>query len=716
MKPSDLFSEDSNCWRHSLATYMCPLIDCANYYRTLYHAIVAARKSIFIAGWDIDSRIDLLRGDEANAVEAPVNICELLAWKARQNPDLRIYLLRWDSSLAFFSNREIWAKEVWEEQCPDNVQVCLDDTIPMGGSQHQKIVVIDDELAFNGGMDIAWCRWDTRKHEFNDPRRNDTEGPYGPIHDVQVMVAGPVVLEFAKLLRWRWKLAANACDKAISAPQTSRELPASWPHFCKPLARNIPCAIARTIPFMDAVEPAQEVRHMLLDLIHAAEEFIYIENQFASREEIAEALNQQLKRKPQLKVLVVSSYEPKGTMECEAYWAGRIDFKNIVENGVRPDRIRITHSSAQPGSGDAALKRIHSKLMTIDDRYLVIGSSNFSNRSMTLDTECDLIFAADSEPQRAAIAHLRNDLLAEHTSLSIAQVERILQQAQCIDGLLQAKSNNQYHLSEVNDHKFTDQTWQDVLAPISDPEEPLVPPLPLPDGSHLNLPNPRKKTLVIGSVLMLFVLLAGVVLAANHYISWFNSENLSAFLEQARGTSMALPTVLILYVVGGLFFFPVTVMSLAVAAVFGPIWGPIYGMSGALTSAAVMFWGGEKLGDRGLRKLGGHKVQKVDEAFSKSGVIGVATIRLLPIAPYSLVNLVAGISSIKLLPFLLGTFLGMLPPMIAKGLVGDSLSDLATNPSTRSITYLAIGILIWVGVIVLSRHFARKLQSRDVKA
>ena len=97
---------------------------------------------------------------------------------------------------------------------------------------------------------------------------------------------------------------------------------------------------------------------MLLDLIHAAEEFIYIENQFASREEIAEALNQQLKRKPQLKVLVVSSYEPKGTMECEAYWAGRIDFKNIVENGVRPDRIRITHSSAQPGSGDAALKQV----------------------------------------------------------------------------------------------------------------------------------------------------------------------------------------------------------------------------------------------------------------------------------------------------------------------------------------------------------------------
>lgn len=627
-----------------------------------------------------------------------------------------MFLLRWDSSLAFFSSRELWAKEVWEEKTPANVHICLDDTIPMGGSQHQKIVVVDDQLVFTGGMDVAVSRWDTRDHLPHDPRRDDPDGPYGPLHDVQVMVCGPVVQEYAKLLRWRWQRATDTESLPLGSPAIQGELPPCWPRQYPPLLEDIPCAIARTIPFMDDVDPVQEVRHMLLDLIEQAEHFIYIENQFASREEIAEALNRRMKQKPELKVLIVSSYDPKGTMECEAYWAGRIDFKAILEQGLDSHRVVLTHSSMLDDQGERALKRVHSKVMTIDDRYLVIGSSNFSNRSMTLDTECDLIFAADSEPQRAAIAHLRNDLLAEHTSLSIAQVERILQQAQCIDGLLQAKSNNQYHLSEVNDHKFTDQTWQDVLAPISDPEEPLVPPLPLPDGSHLNLPNPRKKTLVIGSVLMLFVLLAGVVLAANHYISWFNSENLSAFLEQARGTSMALPTVLILYVVGGLFFFPVTVMSLAVAAVFGPIWGPIYGMSGALTSAAVMFWGGEKLGDRGLRKLGGHKVQKVDEAFSKSGVIGVATIRLLPIAPYSLVNLVAGISSIKLLPFLLGTFLGMLPPMIAKGLVGDSLSDLATNPSTRSITYLAIGILIWVGVIVLSRHFARKLQSRDVKA
>ena len=96
--------------------------------------------------------------------EAPSVISDLLKWKAEQNPDIKIYLLRWDSSLAFFAQREMWAKEVWEEKTPDNVQTELDDTIPMGGSQHQKIVVIDDEVVFSGGMDVSTNRWDTRDH------------------------------------------------------------------------------------------------------------------------------------------------------------------------------------------------------------------------------------------------------------------------------------------------------------------------------------------------------------------------------------------------------------------------------------------------------------------------------------------------------------------------------------------------------------------------
>lgn len=104
-----------------------------------------------------------------------------------------------------------------------------------------------------------------------------------------------------------------------------------------------------------------------------------------------------------------------------------------------------------------------------------------------------------------------------------------------------------------------------------------------------------------------------------------------------------------------------TVLSLAVAAIFGPIWGPIYGIMGALLSSAILFGIGKLSGNAGLRKIGGPKVEAVDEKLKKSGIVGVAAIRMLPIAPFSLVNLVAGISSIGIVQFLIGTFLGMFP-------------------------------------------------------
>ncbi|MGY0583803.1 MAG: VTT domain-containing protein, partial [Paraglaciecola chathamensis] len=114
---------------------------------------------------------------------------------------------------------------------------------------------------------------------------------------------------------------------------------------------NLPCAVARTIPFMDGVEPVQEVRRMLLDLIAQAQHFIFIENQFTTRQEIAEALNKRLKACPDLQVIVVSSYEPKGKFESEAYWASRIDFKRILENGIESERVKITYSTVTNEQG-----------------------------------------------------------------------------------------------------------------------------------------------------------------------------------------------------------------------------------------------------------------------------------------------------------------------------------------------------------------------------
>jgi len=192
-----LFKPGHNCWKRAHATHATPLIDYDNYFRALHQSICKAQHSIFIVGWDIDSRVRLLRGQDQEETEVPAVISDLIQWKAEQCPHIKIYLLSWDSSIAFLKTREIWPREVWDYKTPENVYTMMDDKIPMGGSQHQKIVVIDDEIAFTGGMDIAPKRWDTREHRLNEPERTDEGEEYGPFHDAQVVTAGPIVRHFA---------------------------------------------------------------------------------------------------------------------------------------------------------------------------------------------------------------------------------------------------------------------------------------------------------------------------------------------------------------------------------------------------------------------------------------------------------------------------------------------------------------------------------------
>lgn len=712
--PGSIFRQGENCWVSSKASYAAPLIDCANYYKALHSSLAKAKHSIFIVGWDIDSRIRLLHGEDEARSEAPSVISELLAWKAEQNPDLKVYLLRWDSSLAFFAQREMWAKEVWDENTPDNVKTMLDDTIPMGGSQHQKIVIVDDEVVFSGGMDVSTNRWDTRDHPPQSDERDGPEGEYGPLHDVQAVYAGPIVKDFAELVRWRWlRVAESEPIEFRDNPRNGLDdsLPDAWPDGFDPWFEKVDCALARTIPFMDEVEPVQEVRNMLLDLINQAERVIYIENQFTSRQEIAEALNKRLKTCPDLNVIIVSSYEPKGRFECEAFWASRIEFKKILFKGVDPDRIVMSYSSITDEQGRSAYKRIHSKVMTIDEQYLVIGSSNLSNRSMTLDTEIDTVYFGNNEHNSRQIAKVRDDLLAEHTGRDLPTTARLMKEANPARAIMEGQLAHGYVLTQVNDEIFTDQPSDNLFRSFSDPEEPLIA-IPTLDGDTMPAKNPRRRTIMIGLGVLVLAILGGLMYWASQAIPWLNADSINAFLEESRGTYFALPTVLLVYVVGGILFFPVTVLSIAVAAVFGPIWGPIYGILGALLSSATMFGVGKLLGNAGLKKIGGPKVEALDQKLKSSGIVGVAAIRMLPIAPFSLVNLVAGISSIGIFQFLVGTFLGMFPPMIAKGLVGDSITQIFRNPSVETISYLAGGIVLWGLMIWGSQKFARWYQER----
>ncbi|HEX2197104.1 MAG TPA: hypothetical protein VHG88_00575, partial [Burkholderiales bacterium] len=174
-----------NCWRIERAQRLGFLIDGAAYFAAVRAAIARARHSVFILGWDFDSRVRLVAQPDDGY---PAELGEFLKEVLRRSSALRIYVLSWDFAMAFALDRE-WVplyKLGWRTHPAPRLSFRLDDRHPPGGSHHQKVVVVDGAVAFVGGLDLTHGRWDTPEHRGEEPNRLDAQGRIGrPNHDVQ---------------------------------------------------------------------------------------------------------------------------------------------------------------------------------------------------------------------------------------------------------------------------------------------------------------------------------------------------------------------------------------------------------------------------------------------------------------------------------------------------------------------------------------------------
>ena len=162
-----------NCWRIEPAGRAAVLVDAAAYFGALRSAMLKAERSIVIVGWDIDSRAPLL-GEKFCADDGlPATLSEFLCALVARKPELRIKMLLWDYSVLYSLERELLPVLSLQWRTPPQIELCLDDVLPIGSAHHQKIVVIDDLLAFSGGLDLAIRRWDTNAHVLADERRRD---------------------------------------------------------------------------------------------------------------------------------------------------------------------------------------------------------------------------------------------------------------------------------------------------------------------------------------------------------------------------------------------------------------------------------------------------------------------------------------------------------------------------------------------------------------
>jgi phosphatidylserine/phosphatidylglycerophosphate/cardiolipin synthase-like enzyme len=385
------------------------LIDAAAYYVALQQAFRQARARIMILGWDFDPRMRLDPADPATELR------RLLPALVERHPDLHVCLLIWDVSLVFGPSRTL--HQMFDDwQAHPRIHFHLDGRHPFGAAHHEKIVCIDDALAFCGGIDLTVKRWDTPEHAPFDPRRADAhEGSYGPVHDLQMAVGGEAARAVAELARIRW---ADAVEERLEPCGAGND---PWP-APTPWLTDVTVGIARTRAATGDAPGVHEVAALNAAALAAARRSVYIEAQYLGARPVADRLVELLERPDGPEIVILVWRQARGWIERFAMGSNRDRLLRRLAAADRGGRLRAYWLAA--ADEPECEIGLHAKLILIDDVFVRIGSSNLNNRSLGLDSECDLAIEAADPATRSAVARLRNTLLAEHLARTPEEVGR----------------------------------------------------------------------------------------------------------------------------------------------------------------------------------------------------------------------------------------------------------------------------------------------------
>lgn len=694
----NLLRPGDTCWQRRRADDFALLVDAGAYYAALAEALSRARHQVLILGWDLHSDLRLRR-DEA------VTLGRRLRRAAPRRGGPEVHVLVWDWAVLFAWEREFLPVINLGVRDHRRLHFHQDGRHPLGASHHQKVVVVDDALAFCGGIDLTTRRWDTPAHEVAASGRVDPEGePYRPFHDLQAAVTGPAAAALGALARERW---ARATGEVLPAPPpTEPRLPvASW-------LRGAEVGIARTDPGPDGQLGVREVERLHLAAIRAARRTIYVENQYLTSAAIGEALEARLREPGGPEVVLVGPRRASGWLEerTMGLLRGRLLARLRAAGGDA--RLRAYHPRTRSSAGTADVF-VHAKLLAVDDALLVVGSANLSNRSMGLDTECCLAVEAASPGDEAAalVARARHQLLGEHLGVGpevVAEAERRLGSTGAAVEALRGDGPHTLVPLPVEASEDGDLLLQ--ASELVDPERPLRLEAML-DVALAEAPRGRRGYLRAALWVVAAVALA-VAWRTTPLHAWGDPERLAAAAARAADTWWGPVASVAVFVVGSFLLVPFTLLVVHAGLLYGPGVGFATALAGGLLSAAANFGVGHAVGRDLVRHLGGRWLNRVSRRLARRGVLTVVALRLVPVAPFAVVNVVAGASHVRLRDFMVGSLLGMLPGVTALTLLGDRLAEAVRHPTAGSVAILAaVGLVLLGGLAALAR-LVRRLDRR----
>ena len=436
---------------------------------------------------------------------------------------------------------------------------------------------------------------------------------------------------------------------------------------------------------------------MHVDAIASARHHIYAENQYFTSRTIANALARRLAEADPPDIALVMPANQSGWLETSTMGVLRARLHRSLRAADPRNRYRLLCPSLPWLANGEQCLNVHSKVMIVDDALLTLGSANLSERSQSLDTECNIAIESGSDARvRKAIAALRDRLLAEHLDARAQDVGAAIAREgslhRAIDTLCAAGGRRLV----ANDPALDPAV--DALTPdheILDPERSLDPDVVVADL----LPLPERRSGVrrrLAALAVIAVALTALALAWRFtpLAATIDFDSLVSRANALSGTPIAPLLVALVYVVGGVLLVPLTLLIGVTAVVFGPLLGGIYAMGGAMLSGGVTYAIGQRLGHDALRRFAGRRLNNLSQHLGRRGLLAMVIVRLLPIAPYTMVNVVAGASHIGWRDFLLGTAIGLLPGTLGMMLFVDRAVTAIVHPGPITFAVLAAVVVL----------------------
>jgi uncharacterized membrane protein YdjX (TVP38/TMEM64 family) len=445
-------------------------------------------------------------------------------------------------------------------------------------------------------------------------------------------------------------------------------------------------------------------------MIASAKQTLYIENQYFTAPRIAAALEKRLAERDGPEIVLVLRLLSHGWLEEHTMHVLRTRLVQRLMAADRYGRFHVYYPHV-PGLAEGCCLDVHSKMMIADDRLLRIGSANLCNRSMALDSECDVAIESRGRAEIAeAIAGLRERLLGEHLGATPAAVRAAAARTGTLHGAIEALGGGERTLRPFEDLK----EWPDAivkLAAVADPEEPIAPDIlrlereirkeeQKQEGVHWTRLSLIVAALGALAALWRFTPLSHVV-SPQHIVDWAHEW----------GASWWAPLVaMAAYTPVTFTLFPRPLLTLFLVVAFGPWLGGLYAYAGILVASAATYHAGRKMRRDSVRRIAGAKLDRIVPVLKMHGILAMTLLRVVPLAPFAVLGIIAGAVRLRLRDLLVGTAIGMLPGLAATMLFGDQLETALTGHG--EVNWWLIGgaaAALAGGALAVKRWFGRRM-------